>query len=221
MAGNQGAYSDHDSVGVDITSPYIESTTVWTDTTFLGPFEIMTWVSDDLSGVDSVILHYKRDQDPNWNCSVMQYSGSDWFMDTIPAVAGSDDSVRYYIEAVDLAQPGNLAFDPGGAPTSYYGFVGNATGIEELTTVPLSFHFSIGQNPARDRVALNLSIPFGAAVEMRVYDVSGRLVAKPVSGQLSAGNHEINWIPAVSSGIYFYTLDSPWEDVTGKIILVK
>lgn len=221
LAGNQGAYSDHDSVGVDITPPQIESTTVWNDTTLLGPFEIMTWVDDDLSGVDSVILHYKRDQDPTWLCVTMQSPASSWYVDTIPAVGGSDDSVRYYIEAVDIAQPGNIAFDPGGAPTSYYGFVANTTGIEELTTEPLSFYFGVGQNPARGRVVLNLLIPFGAAVEMRVYDVSGRLIGKPVSGQIAAGIHEINWVPDVSSGIYFYTLDSPWEEITGKIILVK
>ncbi|MGD8979095.1 MAG: S8 family serine peptidase [candidate division WOR-3 bacterium] len=221
MAGNQGQYSDHDSVGVDVSPPQIDSTTVWDDTTFVGPFEVMTCVYDDLSGTDSVLLHYKRDQDPTWVCVTMHGVAADWYVDTIPAVSGSNDSVRYYVEAVDMAQPGNQAFDPAGAPANYYGFLINLTGIDEVIAERAGFRFSIGQNPARDRVVLSVSMPASAAVEMRVYDVSGRMIGMPVSGYLPAGNHIIDWIPKVSNGIYFYTLESPWEHRSGKIILVK
>lgn len=221
MAGNQGAFSDHDCVGVDITPPQIESTTVWSDTTFMGPFEIMTSVNDEYAGVDSVILYYKRDQDPSWLCVTMQCFAPDWYVDSIPTVAGSDDSVRYYIEAIDIAQPANQAFDPAGAPVSYYGFVANATGIEELTTEAVTFHFSIGQNPARDRVVFHLSIPYGSSVDLSIYDVAGRLVARPVFGHVNAGDYELGWSPEINAGIYFYTLDSPWQRKVGKIVIVK
>jgi hypothetical protein len=221
MAGNQGAYSDHDSVGVDITACDIESTTVWNDSTFLGPFEVMTRVEDVLAGVDSVMLYYRRDQDPNWNFTVMQYCGSNWYLDTIPAVSGSDDSVRYYIEAYDIAQPGNVSHDPIGAPANYYCFVAGATGVEDLTGASCSFHFNIGPSPARSRIIFDLFLPADALVDVRIYDVSGRLIAKPVCGQFSAGNHEFSWSLEISTGIYFYTLDSPWQKSVGKIVVVK
>ena len=221
LAGNQGSYSGHDSVGVDITAPEIESTTVWSDTTYLGPFEIMTWSNDGLAGLDSVILHYKRDEDPTWQCVTMHSAAPDWYVDTIPAIAGAGDSVRYYIEAVDLAQPGNLMFDPIGAPAVYYCFYVTVTGIEELYATPESFYFNVGQNPARERVIFNISLPTDADVNLNVYDVSGRLIANPITGQLSAGLHEFYWAPKFSSGIYFYTLCSPWYNTSGKIVMVK
>ena len=221
LAGNQGSYSEPDSVGVDITAPNIESTTVWTDTSYIGPFEIMTKVTDIPSGIDSVILFYKRDQDPSWDATAMHACGAGWYLDTIPAVGGSDDTVRYYIEAVDVAQPGNVTVDPSGAPTSYYWFIANATGIAEMTTTPCFFSFRIGQNPARGRVTFTLAIPDIAQVQLSIYDVSGRMIAEPIYEQLSAGNHEIHWNPEISAGIYFYSLQSPWENRNGKIVLMK
>jgi hypothetical protein len=221
LAGNQGSYSDPDSVGVDITPPQIESTTVWSDTTFLGPFEVVTMVADGLSGVDSVILHYKRDEDPTWQCVTMQSMAPDWYVDTVPAVTGTDDSVRYYIEAVDMSDPANLAFDPIGAPGSYYGFLANATGVEESNTNSGLFLFGAAQNPARDMVLLCLSLPSDAQINLCVYDISGRLIAQPISRQLSAGSYEIEWAPEVNAGIYFYTLDSPWGRKNGKLVLIK
>jgi hypothetical protein len=221
MAGNQGNFSDHDSVGVDITPPQIESTTVWNDTMFVGPYEVTTWVNDGLSGVDSVMLHYKRDQDPVWLCVTMQCSLPNLYVDTIPAVSGSDDSVRYYIEAVDLSEPGNVSFDPSDAPSNYYGFYVNATGVEDLTTEAVNFSFAIGQNPVRDRVVFNISIPCRAAIDLRIYDVSGRLVTRPAFGQMNTGKYQFHWSPQTNAGIYFYAFDSPWQKEVGKIVIVK
>jgi subtilisin family serine protease len=221
LAGNQGAYSNHDSVGVDITPPQIESTTVWNNTAFTGPFEVMTMVDDYLAGVDSVILHYKREEDPTWLCVTMQCSASNWYVDSIPAVSGSDDNVCYYIEALDMAQPSNVAFDPSSAPNSYYWFVANATGVEELVSASYSFDFSIGPNPACGNITFSLSLPSSAIVDLCIYDVSGRLIAKPVFGQIAAGNHEFGWNPGISTGVYFYSLNTPWNRQVGKIVVVK
>ena len=221
LAGNLGAYSDHDSVGVDITAPYIESTTVWNDSSFLGPYEILTRVEDILAGVDSVMLYYRRDEDPDWDSAAMHYLGSNWYLDTIPAVSNYDDSVRYYVEACDRAQPGNVRYDPSGAPANYYCFVAGVTGIEGLTTGLSVLHFSIGQNPVRSKVVFSIFLTTDAMIELCIYDVSGRLMAKPVCGRIPAGDHEVIWNPAINSGVYFYSFDSPWEYRTGKIVLIK
>jgi hypothetical protein len=37
----------------------------------------------------------------------------------------------------------------------------------------------------------------------------------------TAGSHEFNWISDMSTGVYFYSLESPWRKETGKIVLVK
>jgi len=46
-------------------------------------------------------------------------------------------------------------------------------------------------------------------------------MAKPVCGRIPAGDHEVIWNPAINSGVYFYSFDSPWEYRTGKIVLIK
>jgi hypothetical protein len=221
LASNQGMYSDHDSVGVDITAPDIESTMVWNDTTYPGPFEIVTSVTDYLSGVDSVILYYKRDEDPAWNATVMHVSSPGWYLDSIPAVAGTNDSVRYYVQAMDLAEPANITCDPSGAPNSYYCFVANATGIAELTASSGFFSFSSGQNPSRGVVLFSIALPDDGVINLFVYDVSGRLIAEPICGRLSRGKYEIALDLQANTGIYFYSLESPWGKRCGKIVLVK
>ncbi|MEE8597015.1 MAG: S8 family serine peptidase [bacterium] len=222
LAGNQGPYAQPDSFGIDITPPVIESTTVWTDTSFAGPFEIRTKVTDNLSDVDSVILYYKRNEDPDWISTTMYVAGSpDWYLDSIPPVANPDDTVRYYIEAVDNVEPGNVATDPTGAPTNYFWFIANATGILEIAVIPEFFSFGLNNNPARGKPIFNVAIPNDAVINLRIYDVSGRLIDTPIISRLSAGTHEITWTSTLTAGVYFYSLESPWQNKVGKLVIVK
>jgi YVTN family beta-propeller protein len=223
LAGNQGSYVNPDSFGVDITAPVIESTTVWNDTTFIGPFEIKTKITDNLSGVDSVLLYYKRNEDPEWISVIMNSSGtSGWYVDSVPEVSNTDDTVRYYIEAIDRSEPCNIATDPEDAPIDYYWFIANHDpGIMEYENIPTSFSFGLKSNPARGKAVFNLALPQAGLVTLRIYDVSGRLIDKVISGRKSAGFYEIPWIKEVSSGIFFYHLDSPWQQKIGKLVLIR
>ncbi|UCD05641.1 MAG: hypothetical protein JSV98_11150, partial [candidate division WOR-3 bacterium] len=222
LAGNQGPYSEPDSFGVDITAPVIESTSVWSDTSAIGPFEIHTMVTDDLAGVDSVVLHYKRDEDPTWLSSTMFLSGSpNWYLDSIPAVANPYDTVRYYVEAVDAAQPGNTGTDPGSAPTTYYSFIANCTGIEELNVTPLAFASRLMGNPIRNEASFVIIMPHTGAITLRIYDCAGRLVDTPIDRVMAGGTHEIRWRTEVGAGIYFFTLESPWQKKVGKLVIMK
>ena len=222
LAGNQGSYSEPDSFGVDITGPVIESTSVWNDTSAIGPFEIRTMVTDNLAGVDSVVLHYKRDEDPSWLFSTMFLSGSpNWYLDSIPAVTNPYDTVRYYIEAVDAAQPGNTGTDPGSAPTTYYSFIANCTGIEELNVVPLTFVAELMGNPIRNEASFVITMPHSAAITLRIYDCAGRLVDIPTDRIMAGGTHEIRWRTEAGAGIYFFMLESPWQRKVGKLVITK
>lgn len=222
LAGNQGPYSNPDSFGVDITAPVIDSTTVWNDTSCIGPFEILTKVTDNLAGVDSVLLYYKRDEDPAWVSRIMRPTGTpDWYLDTIPAVANPNDTVRYYIRATDLSQPYNIATDPQGAPTNYYWFIANYTGIAEMKVTPKFFSFGLKGNPIKDKVVFNLSLPKDAEITLRVHDVLGRLIDIPIAGKKSVGVYTIPWTKKVSSGVYFYSLETPWEKKVGKFVLLR
>ena len=59
-------------------------------------------------------------------------------------------------------------------------------------------------------------------VELRVYNVAGRLVSSLVNKQLPAGPHKITWDDAVASGTYFYQLSVDGRTVGAKkAVLLK
>ncbi len=209
-------------LGIDLSPPVIESTTVWNDTSFTGPFEILTKVTDAVAGVDSVKLHYRRDEDPSWVPSMMAAAvAPDWFIDSIPQVFVSNDTVRYYVEAFDAVDPAHVETDPVGAPASYYMFIANAVGIQELRLMPGHFSFGLKRNPARGQMTFLLSVPTSGDLCLRVYDISGRLVDQPIAGMTAPGQYEIHGRKDLSSGIYFYRFESPWATKNGKLVLVR
>ncbi len=214
MAGNQSPFSAYESFGVDITAPVIESTTVWTDTTYIGPFEIRTKVTDNLAGLDSVLLYYKRDEDPDWVIEVMHQSG-DWFTDTIPAVTNSNDTVRYYIRAIDYAT--NESTDPTGAPASYYSFIANLLGIVESSETPFKFNFKVN-SLVKGKAIFRFAIPKRSRITLKIYDATGRIISGPLSGSYHSGIYQVSFKPA-RAGIYFYRLESSYTNRTGKLVI--
>ncbi|MBP7564111.1 MAG: T9SS type A sorting domain-containing protein, partial [Candidatus Cloacimonetes bacterium] len=63
--------------------------------------------------------------------------------------------------------------------------------------------------------------------ELSVYNIKGQKVATLVKEVKTAGTHEVIWNgkdkngASVSSGIYFYRLNSGGERITKKMILMK
>jgi len=210
------------SFAIDITAPVIDSTTVWRDTSYCGPFEILTTVTDNCAGVDSVLLYYRRDQDPDWVAVLMkQVDQTDWYCDSIPPVLHPDDSVRYYICASDWAEPGNISTDPENAPGTYYVFRAGAPGVSEYGVNPTVFSFGLQTNPVRDQAVFNLVMPIDGQVCLRIYDVTGRLVVMPANGVHSAGYYIIYLAQTLSAGVYLYVLDVPWSCEKGKFVIIR
>ncbi len=207
------------TVGYDTTLPVIDNTTNWPDTSFTGPFAIATEVTDNLAGVDAVLLYYLRDEDGAWQHSLMIES-SGWYYDTIPTVSGGDDSVRYYICANDQTEPQNMGTDPTGAPGSYYGFIAGYTGIKEQRDRPAMFSFNVS-TLARSSAWFRISEPNACVLSLRIYDVVGRQVATPLSGQHASGYHDVFFTPR-SKGVYFYQFESPYHNVVqkGKLVIL-
>jgi hypothetical protein len=218
FAGNDGVYAEPDSFGIDITSPTIESTTVWNDTTFSGPFPVHTKITD-VAGLDAVFLYFKRIEDSDFDSTELQPLGDDWYSGEIPQVAQENDTIKYYIYAQDILE--HSSTDPDGAPADYYAFIANVyTSITEHQDPTAAFSFGLRSNPARDKALFSLTVPSDASIALRIYDVSGRLVAMPITGNTSAGCYDISWIPDVA-GVYLYILNSPWQKHIGKLVVLK
>lgn len=77
-------------------------------------------------------------------------------------------------------------------------------------------------NPFNPSTNLKFKIKNSNLVKLSVYDAAGKEVAVLVNGKLSAGEYEYTFDGAgLSSGVYFYTLQTEGFVETKKMILVK
>lgn len=85
-------------------------------------------------------------------------------------------------------------------------------------------------NPFNATTIIAFTIPHdltNSNVELKIYDVQGRLVKSLVNDQLPAGNYLTKWVgdnnsgTTVTSGVYFYSLNVADRNVNGKMIMLK
>ena len=126
------------------------------------------------------------------------------------------------------------------AQDKYDDFFGISTGIEdEYLTNPVDFElFQNYPNPFNPTTKIKFTIPQspllggdgrGGLVTLKVYDVLGNEIATLVNEELSAGEYEVEFnatshsgeVRNLTSGIYFYKLESGKFSETKKMILLK
>jgi hypothetical protein len=79
--------------------------------------------------------------------------------------------------------------------------------------------FSLSVNSlARENALFEIYLPEKAKISLHIYDVLGRLVSNPLSGEYSEGVYEEKFSPRIK-GIYFYKFESYYKKVKGKIII--
>ena len=84
-------------------------------------------------------------------------------------------------------------------------------------------------NPVRvgEQVRFSLTATKPATVQMRIYDVRGRLVAEPMKSSLVSGSASATWNGAdlrgklVAPGTYFYRTVSTGETAVGRFLIVR
>jgi len=77
-------------------------------------------------------------------------------------------------------------------------------------------------NPFNQRVSISYKLQAASYMELKVYDITGREVAKLVDGYESAGNHEMTFdAEGLTSGVYFVRLEAGDFIHTQKLLLVK
>jgi len=214
LAGNIGDFSTNASFVLDIAPPVMESTTVWHDTTYMGPFDISTRIADNLAGVKVVKLFYKRSTDSSWVEVVMNYnSGSGRYEGQIPAVSQTGDSVYYYVWASDSA--GNEATDPANAPGNCYRFRVITTSVNDVVTKPDIKVFTKGS-----LIVMSISSPQPTEVKLSIYDITGRPTYGPITKNISSGLTKLE-VQVPRAGIYFYEVETPLMKDRGKVVIVR
>ena len=82
-------------------------------------------------------------------------------------------------------------------------------------------------NPFSPETQITFDLPLAGRAELKIFDVSGRLIRTLVDEKLPAGPHSVRWDGrdetgrAVTSGVYFYSLTASGVDESRRMILVK
>ena len=99
------------------------------------------------------------------------------------------------------------------------------TSVKKAPANELPKTFTLEQNypdPFNPSTTISFTIPGRSVVTLKVYDILGREVSTIVSEELSAGAYSRQWNAAkMSSGIYFYRLQTGTFTQTKKMIVLK
>ena len=92
-----------------------------------------------------------------------------------------------------------------------------------VSSVPVDFNLSQNYpNPFNPSTRINYSLPKSDNVSIKIYNELGREVSTLVNGFKTAGTYEITFDGAnLSSGIYFYKLQTTGFTATKKMLLIK
>jgi YVTN family beta-propeller protein len=99
----------------------------------------------------------------------------------------------------------------------------SSSGIENnLQTIA---QFELAQNypnPFNPSTLIKYNLPKESFVNLRVYNSIGQLVKTLISGKQNSGSHEVEFNAAnLSSGVYFYTLETESFKAVKKMVLMK
>ncbi|MHC4479299.1 MAG: FG-GAP-like repeat-containing protein [Planctomycetota bacterium] len=100
--------------------------------------------------------------------------------------------------------------------------------VDDYVTKPDDYsQLSNYPNPFNSSTTISFSLPEGGQVKLGIYDLTGRMVKILLADRIDAGAHSVTWGgknnagQAVSSGVYFYKLNSEGYSDTRRMLLLK
>jgi hypothetical protein len=93
----------------------------------------------------------------------------------------------------------------------------------DQSMIPVSFHLSQNfPNPFNPTTTIRFDLMRTDHVTLKIYNILGRVIATLVDANLSPGTYKVPFkADNLSSGIYFYTLESSTLTQTRKMVLLK
>jgi hypothetical protein len=121
-------------------------------------------------------------------------------------LAGTGESEVWPYDPDNNDQGDSLVIEAG---TTHEIFLGAYSGAKESTELPGTARLLQNYpNPFTGSTALRFELERPLQLEIAVYDIQGRRVARPAQGFFAAGLHEVPWdADALAPGAYFITLE--------------
>lgn len=102
-------------------------------------------------------------------------------------------------------------------------YPGNVTDVEKTPVPPVQFSLEQNYpNPFNPATVINFTLSKREKINLKVYDILGREVATLVNREFNSGFHSVSFnASGLSSGIYFYRLQTAEHSVVKKMVFLK
>ncbi len=118
---------------------------------------------------------------------------------------------------------GKLADD--GVPGSYNAWTAYGWGVEAVVFSPAPTHYAMQPaypNPFNPETQFSFTLPENNRVSLKIYDLSGRVVATLYDGWYPAGSYDATWSAStLPSGVYFARFEAGEVQQSQKLFLMK
>ncbi|MEO8210120.1 MAG: T9SS type A sorting domain-containing protein [bacterium] len=140
------------------------------------------------------------------------------------------DSLVASVHAAPLTSAGNYTITvtgkgPNGTPIHIrtVALTVGLVGVSSVNEIPVNYQLSQNfPNPFNPSTKINYSLKNKSEVTLSIFDVSGKLVQTIVKGVQSPGSYFVEFNgAALSSGAYYYKLETEFFTDTKKMLLVK
>ena len=175
-------------------------------------------------------LYLGMDDNGSWGVGITEVPGSSF--------SSGGNLINFVVQAEnDVTNPAALIFIEDIKISTVDGNVTDLGTLADIlaasgASASLPKAFSLSQNspnPFNPSTTINYSVPDGSSsrVKLNVYDIRGMLVRSLVDAYLDAGTYSVQWNGTtdsgapVSSGIYFYRLQTDNNSQTRKMVLLK
>ena len=139
----------------------------------------------------------------------------------------------YMGDNIDITSVGNKLFPV---------WMDNSTGIYQIWSVPITIQlvgveednnelfpngFELKQNypnPFNPTTAIEFEIPYSTVISIKIFDITGKEIVELINDYIIAGSHILNFDATklnLSSGVYFYILNTTEFSETKPMILLK
>ena len=94
------------------------------------------------------------------------------------------------------------------------------------STLPSGIELYTYPNPFNPLMKINFYLPVREKVDLKLFDMRGRLIESILSGEYMEGNHLLSWSPSstgfrLSNGIYILELNTPSQRINKKVLYLK
>ncbi|MCP4568281.1 MAG: S8 family serine peptidase [FCB group bacterium] len=209
----------------EITVTYPNGGEVW----YIGQTQTITWDASDNVGLVQSVIEYSTDGGSNWT-EIGNVPGNPGEFDWV--VTGPPSSTcRVQVTGYDaVGGSGSDMSDEDFCPPYKRQTGDRGSGLAVAGEGALPDIFALYQNrpnPFNPATEINFSLPRASEATVTIYNITGQVVATPISEMLDAGYHTVVWDGknadgrSVASGIYFYRLQAEEFVQTRKMMLVR